>query len=91
MCEWRPWPRKGSSALVLYKFYGLHSSCHDLIMSHFDGVRYLNVGSGNENMHHAHIGIKTSLSILFYDSRQPADLGTKARACDLSDAFKFAL
>jgi len=50
----------------------------------------LDIGGGNEDMHHAHIGIKAGLSILFYNARQAADLGLQALSGDLPDALKLA-
>ena len=42
-------------------------------------------------MHHAHIGIKTSLGILLYNSGEAANLGAEARSRDLPDAVELAL
>jgi len=50
----------------------------------------LNVGGGNEDMHHAHIGIKTGLGILFYNAGKATDLGLQSLSGDLPDALKLA-
>jgi len=39
-------------------------------------------------MHHAYIGIKTGLSILFHNAREAADLGLQALSGYLADAVK---
>jgi hypothetical protein len=42
-------------------------------------------------MHHAHIGIKAGLDILFHNSGEAADLGPEALSGDLPDAVKLSL
>jgi hypothetical protein len=42
-------------------------------------------------MHHAHIGVKTGLSILFHNAGEAADLGLQASSGDLADCVKLAL
>ena len=42
-------------------------------------------------MHHAHIGIKAGLDILFHNAGEAADLGLQALSSDLPDAVKLAL
>ncbi len=42
-------------------------------------------------MHHAHIGVKAGLCILFHNAREAADLGLQAGPGDLPDAVKLAL
>ena len=39
-------------------------------------------------MDHSNIGIKTGLCILFYNSREAADLGLEASFCNLPDAIE---
>jgi hypothetical protein len=41
-------------------------------------------------MHHAHIGIKAGLSILFHNAGEAADLGLQALPGYLPDAIKLA-
>jgi len=60
-------------------------------MALLNSMSYLDVGGGNEDMHHAHIGIKAGLSILFHNSGEAADLGLQALSSDLPDAVKLAL
>lgn len=54
-------------------------------------MSYLDVGGGNEDVHHAHIGIKAGLNILFHNAREAADLGLQARPGYLPDTVKLAL
>ncbi|MCK7470260.1 MAG: hypothetical protein MZU95_05220 [Desulfomicrobium escambiense] len=77
--------------MVLDKLHCLHGSGHDLIMALLNSMSDLDVGGGNKDMHHAHIGIKTGLDILFDNAREAADLGLQARSGDLPDAVKLAL
>jgi hypothetical protein len=42
-------------------------------------------------MHHAHIGIKASLDILFHNAGEAADLGPETLSGDLPDAVKLSL
>jgi hypothetical protein len=59
-------------------------------MALFNGMSDLDVGGRNEDMHHAHIGIKTGLNILYYNAREAAYLGLQASPGDLPDAVKLA-
>ena len=54
-------------------------------------MSYLDVGGGNEDMHHAHIGIKAGLDILFHNAGEAADLGPQARPSDFPDTVKLPL
>lgn len=60
-------------------------------MALLNSMSYLDVGSGNEDMHHPHIGVKTGLSILFHNAGEAADLGIQAGSGNLPDAVKLAL
>jgi hypothetical protein len=42
-------------------------------------------------MHHAHIGIKTGLDIIFHNAGEAANLGLQALSGNLPDTVKFAL
>jgi len=42
-------------------------------------------------MHHAHIGIKAGLDILFHNAGEAADLGPEALSGNLPDTVKLAL
>jgi len=53
-------------------------------------MSYLDVGGGNEYVHHAHIGIKTGLGVFSHNTGEAADLGIKAGPGDLPDAVKLA-
>jgi hypothetical protein len=53
-------------------------------------MSYLDVGGRNEDMHHAHIGLKAGLSILFHNAREAADLGLQALSGYQPDAIKLA-
>ena len=75
---------------VLDILHSLHSSCHNLVMALLNSMSYLDVGGGNEDMHHAYIGIKAGLSITFYNAGEAADLGLQAGLGDLPDAVKLA-
>jgi hypothetical protein len=59
-------------------------------MAHLNGMSYLNIGGRNEDMHHAHIGIKAGLNIFYHNAREAADLGLQAGFGDLPDAVKLA-
>ena len=60
-------------------------------MALLNSMSYLDVGCGNEDMHHAHIGVKAGLDILFHNAGEAADLGPEALSGDLPDAVKLAL
>jgi len=42
-------------------------------------------------MHHAHIGVKASLDIIFHNAGEAADLGLQAGLSNLPDTVKLAL
>ena len=60
-------------------------------MALLNSMSYLDVGGGNEDMHHAYIGIKAGLDILFHNAGEAADLGLQALFGDLPDAVELAL
>ena len=78
-------------SMILHKLDRLSGPFYDLIVAFLNCMSDLNVRGGNEDMHHTHIGIKTGLGILLYDSRETADLSLQACSCDLTDAVKLAL
>jgi len=60
-------------------------------MALLNSMSYLDVRGGNEDMHHAHIGVKAGLDILFHNAGEAADLGPEALSGDLPDAVKLSL
>jgi hypothetical protein len=60
-------------------------------MAFFNSMSDLDIGGGNEDMHHTYIGIKAGLGIFLDYARKAADLGIKTRSCDLPDAVELAL
>lgn len=60
-------------------------------MALLNSMSYLDVGGGNEDMHHAHICIKAGLCVLLHNAGEAADLGLQALSRDPPDAVKLAL
>jgi hypothetical protein len=81
---------KTGSAMIFNELHRVLGPGHDIIMAHLDSMSYLDVGCGNENMHHAHISVKAGLSIFSHNAREAADLGLQACFGDLPDAVKLA-
>ena len=79
---------EADSSVILHKLNSLYSSFHDLVMAHLYGVSNLDVGSGCEDMHHAHLGINASLGILLDNSGEAANLGAEAVSRNLPDAVE---